>query len=57
MAEDYVSSLPRPESKKDEHKRLQDDVLNFIIDGGKIDVYNNNGVHIDSHIEVNYDYL
>lgn len=47
-----ISPITITEKTQQERSSLEDDVINFIAEGGKIDVYNPNGIKLYSHIDV-----
>ena len=52
MTTEYISNIKPNATKKEESETLKADIINFIAEGGKIDVYNNNGSLSHSHVKV-----
>jgi len=47
-----ISPITITKEKQQEHSQIQDDIINFIEDGGIIMVYNTNGRIIGAHANV-----
>ena len=48
----YKSPNSVTTKKREESEQLQEDIINFIAEGGLIDVYDSCNRHISSHINV-----